>query len=149
MDGKLMYLKMVKGEEDSVYNRLYTKFVKLANKDTIAEKTNSKGVTYMETTSISEFEKKNSTLITFAISEKGHHYAYFFLNEKKMLVSVNKTLTIEEEQNKNVLAISSCRGKDEKPFWIIHRKDKVMVPPPPVVDVDELNAELDLLLNTC
>lgn len=149
IDGKLMYLKMVKGEEDSVYNRLYTKFVKLANKDTIAEKTNSKGVTYMETTSISEFEKKNSTLITFAISEKGHHYAYFFLNEKKMLVSVNKTLTIEEEQNKNVLAISSCRGKDEKPFWIIHRKDKVMVPPPPVVDVDELNAELDLLLNTC
>ena len=149
IDGKLMYLKMVKGEEDSVYNRLYTKFVKLANKDTIAEKTNSKGVTYMETTSISEFEKKNSTLITFAISEKGHHYAYCFLNEKKMLVSVNKTLTIEEEQNKNVLAISSCRGKDEKPFWIIHRKDKVMVPPPPVVDVDELNAELDLLLNTC
>ncbi len=149
IDGKLMYLKMVKGEEDSVYNRLYTKFVKLANKDTIAEKTNSKGVTYMETTSISEFEKKNSTLITFAISEKGHHYAYFILNEKKMLVSVNKTLTIEEEQNKNVLAISSCRGKDEKPFWIIHRKDKVMVPPPPVVDVDELNAELDLLLNTC
>ena len=149
IDGKLMYLKMVKGEEDSVYNRLYTKFVKLANKDTIAEKTNSKGVTYMETTSISEFEKKNSTLITFAISEKGHHYAYFFLNEKKMLVSVNKTLTIEEKQNKNVLAISSCRGKDEKPFWIIHRKDKVMVPPPPVVDVDELNAELDLLLNTC
>ena len=147
IDGKLMYLKMVKGEEDSVYNRLYTKFVKLANKDTIAEKTNSKGVTYMETTSISEFEKKNSTLITFAISEKGHHYAYFFLNEKKMLVSVNKTLTIEEKQNKNVLAISSCRGKDEKPFWIIHRKDKVMVPPPPTINIDELNADLDSLLN--
>jgi len=147
IDGKLMYLKMVKGEEDSVYNRLYTKFVKLANKDTIAEKTNSKGVTYMETTSISEFEKKNSTLITFAISEKGHHYAYFILNEKKMLVSVNKTLTIEEEQNKNVLAISSCRGKDEKPFWIIHRKDKVMVPPPPTINIDELNADLDSLLN--
>ena len=93
--------------------------------------------------------KKNSTTVTFAISEKGKHYAYFMLNNKKMLVTVNKTLTIEEEQNKEVLAISSCRGKDEKPFWLIHRKDKVMVPPPPVVDVDELNAVLDLLLNTC
>jgi len=25
----------------------------------------------------------------------------------------------------------------------------VMVPPPPAIDVDELNAELDSLLNTC
>ena len=149
IDGKLMYLKMVKGEEDSVYTRLYKKFSKLANKDAIDEKTNSKGNTYLETTSLLEFEKKNSTAITFAISEKGHHYAYFMLNDKKMLVTVNKTLTIEEEQNKEVLAISSCRGKDEKPFWLIHRKDKVMVPPPPTIDVDGLNVELDLLLNTC
>lgn len=149
IDGKLMYLKMVKGDNDSVYTRLYAKFQKLANKDTIAQKTNSKGVTYLETIGIAEFEKKNSTVVTFAISEKGKHYAYFMLNDKKMLVTVNKSLTIEEEQNKDVLAISSCRGKDEKPFWLIHRKDKVMVPPPPVIDVDELNTELDLLLNTC
>ena len=149
IDGKLMYLKMVKGEEDSVYTKLHAKFVKLANKVVIAEKTNSKGVTYMETTGVLEFEKKNSTAITFAISEKGHHYAYFMLDEKKILVTVNKSLTVEEEQNKEVLAISSCRGKDEKSFWLIHRKDKVMVPPPPVVDIDKLNAELDLLLNSC
>ncbi len=150
IDGKLMYLKMVKGEEDSVYIKLHTKYCKLVNKDSIAEKTNSKGVTYIETTGVQDFEKKNSTTISFAISEKGHHYAYFMLNEKKILITVNKTLTIEEEQNKEVLAISSCRGKDEKPFWLIHRKDKVMVPPPPAVDVDELNAELDLLLKkTC
>ena len=149
IDGKLMYLKMVKGEEDSVYTKLHAKFVKLANNVVIAEKTNSKGVTYMETTGVLEFEKKNSTAITFAISEKGHHYAYFMLDEKKILVTVNKSLTVEEEQNKEVLAISSCRGKDEKSFWLIHRKDKVMVPPPPVVDIDKLNAELDLLLNSC
>lgn len=147
IDGKLMYLKMVKGEEDSVYIRLHAKFLKLANKDVIAEKTNSKGVTYLETISITDFEKKNSTKIIFTISEKGHHYAYFMLNEKKILVSVNKSLTIEEEQNKDILVISTCRGKDDKPFWLIHRKDKVMVPPPPAVDIDELNKELDSLLN--
>lgn len=149
IDGKLMYLKMVKGKDDSVYTRLHTKFIKLANKDVIAEKTNSKGVTYLETNSIADFEKKNSTKIIFAISEKGHHYAYFMLNEKKILVSVNKSLTIEEEQNKDILVISTCRGKDDKPFWLIHRKDKVMVPPPPPVDIDKLNEELDSLLNTC
>lgn len=149
IDGKLMYLKMVKGEEDSVYKRLHTKFCKLTDKQTIAEKTNSRGVTYMETISVLDFEKKNSTTLTFAISEKGHHYAFFMINGNKILVSVNKSLTIEEEQNKDNLAISSCRGKDEKPFWLIHRKDKVMIPPPPTIDVDELNTELDSLLNTC
>ena len=147
INGKLMYLKMVKGEDDSVYTRLHTKFAKLANKDDIAEKTNSKGVTYIETTSITEFEKMNFTRIIFAISEKGQHYAYFMLNEKKILVSINKSLTIEEEQNKDILVISSCRDKDDNPFWLIHRKGKVMVPPPPVVDIDELNEELDSLLN--
>ena len=149
LDGKLMYLKMVKGEDDSVYTKLHARFCKLANKDTLSEKTNSKGVTYLETTSLLEFEKKNSTKISFAVSENGHHYAYYMLNNEKMKVTVNKSLTIEEEQNKEILVISSCRGKDEKPFWLIHRKDKVMVPPPPTVDIDELNAELDLLLNSC
>lgn len=146
--GKLMYLKMVKGEEDSVYTKLYAKFTKLVNKDIITEKTNSKGVTYLDTIGVLDFEKNNSTIITFATSENGKHYAYFMLNDMKMLVTVNKALTIEEEQNKVNLAISSCRGKDKKPFWLIHRKDKVVVPPAKV-DVDELNAELDLLLNTC
>ena len=145
--GKLMYLKMIKGEDDSVYTRLYAKYSKLANKDIIASKTNSNGVTYMETTDLIEFEKKNTTEIKYAISEKGYHYAYFMLNDKKILVSVNKTLTIEDEQNKDVLAISSCRGKNEKPFWIIHRKDKVMVPQTPLVDIDELNKDLESLHN--
>lgn len=147
--GKLMYLKMVKGENDSVYTRLHDRFQKLANKETIAKWTNSNGVTFLETVAVLDFEKENSTSITFAISEKGKHYAYFMLEDKKMLVTVNSTLTIEEEQNKEVLAISSCRGKDKKPFWLIHRKDKIMVPLPRTIDVDELNAELDSLLNTC
>lgn len=149
IDGKLMYLKMVKGEEDSVYSRLHNKFMSLANKDTIAEKTNTNGVTYMETIGVLEFEKKSSTTVTFAVSEKGKRYAYFMLNDKKMLVTVNKSLSVEDIQNKEILVISSCRGKDEKPFWLIHRKDKVMLPPPSSVDVDELNDVLDLLLNTC
>ena len=63
IDGKLMYLKMVKGENDSVYVRLYTKFRKLAEMATDTHHTNSKGITYIESTNVLEFEKKNSTNI--------------------------------------------------------------------------------------
>ena len=148
IDGKLMYLKMVKGCEDSVYRKLYEKFCKLADKDYIAQNTNAKGVSYIETSTIIDFEKKNSTKIEILWSDKGKRYACFMLNAKKQLASVNKSLTLEEEKKKELLAISSCRDKDNKPFWLIHKKDRIITPPPAeTVIIDELNAELDLLLN--
>lgn len=45
LDGKLMYLKMVKGDTDSVYVKLYTKFQELVNRDSSSGKTNSYGIT--------------------------------------------------------------------------------------------------------
>ena len=147
IDGKLMYLKMIKGDEDSVYSRLHEKFCKLADKDVIKQKTNTVGITYVETTNILDFEKKNSTDIVIEKSESGKRYAYFILNGIKQLATVNKSLTPEEEKTKELLAISSCRDKNNKAFWLIHRADKVTVPPPPKVDVDELNEQLDALLN--
>lgn len=147
IEGKLLYLKMVKGEEDSVYQRLYAKFNILADKDIIKQNTNNVGVTYMETNNLLDFEKKNSIKILFSTSKKGYHYAYFELDGKKQLVFINKSLTIDDEQHKELLAISSCRGKDNKPFWLIHKQDKVTVPPPPSIDIDALNADLDSLLN--
>ena len=147
IDGKLMYLKMVKGEEDSVYSKLYEKFCKLTNKEIIKQKTNNAGITYVETSNLLDFEKKNSTTIIIEKSESGKRYAYFILDNNKQLVTVNKSLSSEEEKNKEKLAISSCRDKDNKAFWLIHRMDKVTVSPPPPIDVDELNEQLDALLN--
>ena len=72
------------------------------------------------------------------------------------MVSVAKSLTIEEEKNKELLVISSCRDKENKPFWLIHRQNgdnvadnltKPVVSLAPQVDIDELNAELESLLN--
>ena len=147
IEGKLMYLKMVKGSDDSVYQKFYEKFCKLANKDSILQNRNAKGVTYIETSNILDFEKKNSTNIEILWS-KGKRYAYFIIDDKKQLVTVNKTLTIEEEKKKEMLAISSCKDKSNKTFWLIHKQDKIVAPPPvEVVDIDELNAELDSLLN--
>ena len=148
VDGKLMYLKMVKGDEDPVYIRLYTKFHKLANKEAMTVKNSTNEITYIETIDLIEFEKKNSTTVSFAVSDNGKHYAYFMTNEKKILATVKKSLTIEETQNKDILAISSCRGKNKKLFWLVHKKNKIVSPQPSMVDIDELNIELDSLLNT-
>ena len=155
IDGKLMYLKMVKGAEDSVYKKLYMKYCKLADKDNIAQNKNAKGVTYIETINVLDFEKKNATKIEILRSDKGKRYASFILEEKKILASVSKSLTIEEEKKKEMLSISSCRDKNNKPFWLIHRQDKETVPviltkseepSERAINIEELNAELDSLL---
>jgi predicted DNA binding protein len=157
IEGKLLYLKMVKSGEDTVYQRLFERFCKLADKDNLAQNTNAKGVTYLETSSVSDFEKKNSTKVDIIWSDKGKRYACFMLNEKKHLVSVIKSLTIEEEKKKDLLAISSCRDKNNKPFWLIHRHDKEIIAKKmpkldesniQAINIDELNAELDSLLKT-
>lgn len=57
IDGKLLYLKMVKGDEDSVYVKLYTKFQELVNRDSSSNKTNSYGITYIESLPFLKFEK--------------------------------------------------------------------------------------------
>ena len=64
LDGKLMYLKMVKGDTDSVYVKLYTKFQELVNRDSSSGKTNSYGITYIESLPFLKFEKDKNTIIT-------------------------------------------------------------------------------------
>lgn len=77
-----------------------------------------------------------------------HLYAYFELDGKKILATMHKSIRdLCTNQNKSELAISSCRDRRDKPFWLIHRIDKVTVPPPKPVDIDELNMELDSLLS--
>ena len=62
------------------------------------------------------------------VVKPSHRYAFFMLDEKKVYASVSKSVKAEDENKKEVLAISSCR--DAK------------------VDIDELNNELDSLLST-
>ena len=147
IDGKLMYLKMVKGEEDSVYQRLHNKFVKLVEKMNEKSVTTAQNVTYIETLPILEFEKKHSTELVITTSENSHRYAYFMFGNKKAKASVNKSITPVEEKDKGKLAISLCIDEKENTFWLIHRLDKIIVPSNTDVDIDELNNDLDSLLN--
>lgn len=167
IDGKLMYLKMVKGEDDSVYIHLHNKFLLLVDRVRDACKTTAQRITYVETTPLLEFEKKNDTVVIIKWSEPtvrieqdknnpnkqieiaipSHRDAWFNFAGKKTKASVNKSITPVEEMQKEKLAISLCRDAKDKQFWLIHRQDKVIVPPPRPIDIDELNNDLDSLIN--
>ena len=158
---------MVKGGEDSVFLRLNEKFERLVNELHDPNKTTERNVTYLETTPLLEFEKKYKTEVKIKWSEPSvkevpdkdnpgqliekeipsHRYASFLYAEQNAVASVNKSIKPEEEKAKERLAISHCLDANGKPFWLIHRLDKVTVPPPAPVDIDELNRELDSLLN--
>ena len=161
LDGKLMYLKMVKGEEDCVYKRLHDRFERLVGEVHDPLKTTEHSITYVETTPLLEFEKKNGTKLVLSLPEKqevcseegknnqvkSFRYAYFTLDGKKVVASVNKGVKVGMERHKEQLSISICRDGQDKPFWLVHLSTKVTVPPLALVDVDELNKELDALLN--
>lgn len=67
--GKLLYLKMVKGEKDSVYIRLHDKFVALTGK--ITEKSFADNdLAFTESCSCADFEKKMQGQIEIARTEK-------------------------------------------------------------------------------
>jgi len=79
LDGKLMYLKMVKGEKDSVYHALYTKFKALVDSTRNTGGSGNKQVKYVDTIPLSVFEKKYNTSVVITMSDtlcqvtiKGH-----------------------------------------------------------------------------
>ena len=148
LDGKLMYLKMVKGESDSVYVRLYNKFQQLVAKDSDSDKTNPYGITYIETFPLLKFEQDKKTNVVFHQNEDGKQYATFELENIKQVVSINKNVTRNEEFQKEKLAISNCRNPKGEQFWLIHLLDKVTVYKASPIDIDELNNDLDSLLST-
>ena len=161
IDGKLMYLKMVKGEDDSVYQRLYAKFQSLVALMRDPKKTNDKHITYIETMPLLDFEKKIGASVEIVILPKEEknregetsqcgkgRYAYYLLIGTKQLISISKYLSETEIKAKDKLAISQCRDGKGKVFMLIHRINIVTVPPPKPVDIDELNNELDSLLSS-
>ena len=145
--GKLMYLKMVKGDSDSTYVRLYKRFQELIAKDSSLDKTNPYGINYIETIPLIKFEQEKNTNITFQHKEDNKRHATFKLGEIKQFASINKNVAPDDERQKDKLAISNCRNIKGEQFWLIHLIDKVTVYKPKPVDLDELNNDLDSLLS--
>lgn len=117
IDGKLCYLKMVKGEADPVYCRLREQFNRLGS-------TSGKGSSveisweYLHTSTVSDFESQLGVKIEYAISKQGKPYSFFILKGEKIMVSVSRNISINK-MPKDVY-ISLCRQIDYKLKYAKH-----------------------------
>lgn len=168
IEGKLMYLKMVKGSDDAVFKHLMDEFQQLTGRAHDMSNANGKGILYIDTIPLPKFEKSLGVEIQF-VRKDGHLFGTFTDKDGKnhdisvanfLKPSLTKMLEGEETGGKNVaerekIAVSTCRMETGGLFLLIHKISKqaqireqavdLNVPEDPV-DVDALNDELDALL---
>lgn len=131
--GKLLYMKMVMGENSTVYISLRDKFLKLCPEQKTALKAN---LTYLASYRLDEFEKAFDTHVEFSykntrnISGRSKTTGYFMLEDKKYNVAINvrcdgiidKYLSSPEEKFldkiKRRLYISLSERENDR-FWLI------------------------------
>lgn len=91
IEGKLNYLRMVKGEEDAVYKRLMERYSKLLT-HLFYNKKADKGRDYIFVGSykMASFEKLFETKIELRISEKNNIIGHCVLFDKETFISVSK-----------------------------------------------------------
>ena len=157
IDGKLLYLKMVKGEGDCVYQRLNAKYQRLVASMHNVSNMTKQGVTYIETLSMKDLMEIYNTEVQIKWSEgkkdekgelkQSHRYALFNLNGESIKASVKKDVEKKHENEPDKLSISLCMDVNGKKFWLIHKKSFDPIEHKTPVDVDELNNDLDKLLN--
>lgn len=172
LSGKLLYLKMVKGEEDSVYLRLSQKFNKLAADFMDITRRSASELMYIETYSIADFEKHFDTKIeiqTFdtiekdadnksdkeeQIKKKTHRFICFFFKDKdgkviKQNISIRRNVKWSDDPKvKGKLAISLCQKGNAKTFWLLHYRAEIKATEPETLSIEDLNNVLDNLLST-
>lgn len=116
IEGKLDYLKMVKGEKDKVYIKYASKFETLKKQHKHA----SEGLVYMATYTIDDFQKLFQTELVISDTD-GNLHASFNLNgvfyPVRITSSARKAIS-EKSKDLGSLLISLCR--DESLFWLIH-----------------------------
>jgi len=127
LDGKLMYLKMVKGPDDTVYKRLDDKFNHLLKIIRDYDKTNDNNTSVIETLTLLEFENKIHTEIS--INREIYSYskprASFTLNDETFEISIDRKLRFPI--NKRTVKISTCLNSKNEIFWLIHSRKKKII----------------------
>ena len=130
LSGKLLYLKMVKGEEDSTYLRLRKQFDKLSG-DTILHKSTSDEFKYILTYDLSNFIAINSInpfkLHILRTTASGNYEGKMELNGEFMPVFLSKGVlkqlkSVEQGDRSDMWEcyISLCESTKGR-FWLIHR----------------------------
>lgn len=144
LSGKLMFLKMVKGENNSTYISLRNRFAALIAEQQKGQPQHTK-LHYRATYRLSDFEKQNHTEVQFSEVKRNKYEAKFQFNGMDTIANVERSLDIQQPKNK--LCISFCENdKEAYSFWLIHKPYKSQYYKD-IVDIDLLNKELDEALH--
>lgn len=144
LSGKLMFLKMVKGDNDPTYLALRGRFDALITKQEKKQPQHTK-LHYRETYRLSDFEKQNHTEIQYVNVTRYKREAHFMFNGTETVARVEHSVDVR--QPKGNLCISFCDSDtDAYSFWLIHKPYKSQYYKD-IVDIDRLNKELDEALN--
>ena len=137
IDGKLNYMRMVKGEHNSAYRKLLERFNKLQDIVFVDNETD-KGESYVYVFSyaMAEFEELFKTSITLEVSPKNKLIGKCTIDDREKIISISKStkefLCGQIEQKKQGETINAdslskcfvtlCRSKG-KNFWLITKSE--------------------------
>lgn len=151
--GKLMYLRMVKGEDSEVWRRLQKRFNRLADRKESAGGTD---IVYKYIYTIEAFEKTAGTTIRFSLKDRANFIPdpYFLLNGKQYNIYLSKYARtrlgnvlnsrdpVQMQKFREQFHIAYCRNEgtsEDACYWmIIRRLPKKKVQTIETVDLDEL-----------
>lgn len=113
ISGKLCYLKMVKGDKDPVYVKLYSQFARLTDKDEHIQ--NPKGIDYLFTMPLSLFESK------LGITLEYRHYTYyrkkyacFVFQDRLFKVAISRNIDATNIPADAQISLTRMRVPDDK-----------------------------------
>ena len=126
--GKIMYIKMVKGEGNPVYKALNEQFNALMERDTEAkaqEKKKPTDLSYAFSYPLHQFEGTFKTKFTFKNKSNGKSYATFSISEKKVIVALSQSVEriLSKKDPEKLLSdkrlVISLAKSEGHSFWII------------------------------
>lgn len=131
ISGKLCYLKMVKGENDPVYVKLNTQFIRLVKDNT--RKGQKGNIDYLFTMSKVDFENKLGVTIEFSIrKDDPKPYGFFSFQGRRFVVAVSKNLDVNNmpenvqiSLTRMVPPIESYRLQDEQMQSVMYDEIRV------------------------
>ena len=126
--GKIMYVKMVKGEGSSVYKSLSAQFDALMERDSETSNQESRkpmDLYYAFSYPLFKFEETFGTKLTVKNKNNGKSYATFTISEKEIFVALSKAvdkILVKKDPEKLtsdkrlVISLAKSEGRS---FWII------------------------------
>lgn len=146
LSGKLMFLKMVKGENNPTFQKLNAQYNKLTEGiRRLQPRSNSKDkIIYLETMSIPKFERLWHTKLEMRFGKDNSRYVVLS-NTSMGYSSASVLKKTPTEKDIEQLYISLCCDRKNKQFLMVHEK---FISPTikQRVDVDKLSKDLDDVL---